>query len=94
MAKRPRHGPNHATAFFLSDASGAASAWARVSRDEVMTHAEQWATDDDRHIFLKEELEAFLRAATQAGAEDLLVTENTAVNFANAKGHSRSRYTT
>jgi hypothetical protein len=43
----PATAPTTPTAFFFSDASGAASAWARVSRDEVMTHAEQWGTDDD-----------------------------------------------
>jgi hypothetical protein len=90
-ASPPPTRPNAPDHFIFSDASGHTSAWIRISHDLIFEGA-QWATDDDRHIFLKE-LEAFLQATSktaQLSGEKVYVLDNTAVNFANRRGHSSS----
>lgn len=84
--------PASPDAMFFSDASGHTNAWVRIAHDTI-TQGEQWATDDDRHIFLKE-MEALLASMASASPEDLrnaaFVTDNAASNYALRRGHSSS----
>jgi hypothetical protein len=87
----PEARPEQPSDYIFSDASGHSSAWVRIAHDTIVD-GDQWSTDDDRHIFLKE-LEALLEAATtckQKLSTTLFVTDNAPSNFALRKKHSSS----